>query len=152
MEYNSKAYVSFSHSVPPLTQGNVLEAVKGVQDWDRLRYYFGVDPVSSLEDAVEEFLLGRGFYQPPSWRAVIFILDLMGKAQIADCIRNHGEPVQGGCMCFPSAAPIIRCGPGWISRANNTPLIIQCHVILTGFCELSSAPEKKCHSTPTHTD
>ncbi|MCG8624602.1 MAG: hypothetical protein MJE68_21730 [Proteobacteria bacterium] len=114
---------SFSHSVPPLTQGSVLEAVKGVQDWDRLRYYFGVDPVSSLEDAVEEFLLGRGFYQP-SWRAVIFILDLMDKVQIADRIRNHGEPVQGGCMYFPSAAPIIWCGPGWISRANNKPLII----------------------------
>ena len=96
----------FSHSVPPLTQGNVLEAVKGVQDWDRLRYYFGIDPVSSLEDAVEEFLLGRGFYQP-SWRAIIFILDLMDKVQIADRIRNHGEPVQGGCVYFPSAAPII---------------------------------------------
>ena len=94
VEFNSKAYVSFSHSVPPLTQGNVLEAVKGVQNWKFLRICFGVDSVSSLEDAVEGFLLGRGRYQP-SWRAIIFILDFIGETQIVDRIRNHGEPIQG---------------------------------------------------------
>ncbi|MCG8620388.1 MAG: hypothetical protein MJE68_00095, partial [Proteobacteria bacterium] len=89
-----------SHSVPPLTQGNVLEAVKGVQDWKGLRLYFGVHSASSLEDAVEGFLLGRGIYQPPSWRALIFTLDVVGETQTADRIRNHGEPVQGECV-FP---------------------------------------------------
>ena len=106
MEFNSKVYVSFSRSVPPLTQGNVLEVVKGVQNWDHLRLHFGIHSASGVKDVVKRFLLGRGIYQPPSWRAVIFTLDLVGETQIADCIRNHGEPVQGGCMCFPSAVPI----------------------------------------------
>ena len=97
LEFNSKVYVSFSRSVPPLTQGNMLEAVKGVQNWVLLIRCFGVLSASSPEDVVEQFLLGRGFYQP-SWRAVIFALDLMGETQIADHIRNHGEPVQGGCV------------------------------------------------------
>ena len=104
--FDNSLYVSFSHSVPPLTQGNMLEAAKGVQDWKILKIYFGVDSASSVEDVVVEFLLGRGHYQP-SWRAFIFALDLMGKTQIADRIRNHGEPVQGECV-FP------------ISSANNS--------------------------------
>ena len=144
MEFNSKVYVSFSHSVPPLTQGNVLEAVKEVQDWDLLRDCIGVYSVSNLEDAVEEFLLGRGRHQPPSWRTIIFTLDFIGETQIADRIRNHGEPVQGECVCFPSAVPITQCGPGWISRANNTPLM----TILTSFC----STKKTCHSTVAHAD
>ena len=89
-------YVSFfSHSVPPLTQGNVLEAVKGVQNWKLLEGCFGVFSASSLENLVEEFLLGNSLYRPPSWRAVIFALDLMDETQIADDIRNHAEPLQG---------------------------------------------------------
>jgi hypothetical protein len=89
-----KSICFFSHSVPPLTQGNVLEAVKRVQDWGLLMDYFGIYSASSLEDVVEQFLLGRSFYQP-SWRAIIFTLDIMEEIQIADRIRNHGEPVQG---------------------------------------------------------
>ena len=69
-----------------------------MQEWTDLRDYFGVDSASSLEDVVERFLLGRGRYQSPSWRALIFALDDMGETQVADCIRNHGEPVQGECQ------------------------------------------------------
>ena len=97
--FSSKVYVSFSHSVPPLTEENILEAVNEVQNWALLKNCFGIHPASSIEDAVEGFLLGRGRYQPPSWRAVIFTLDVVGETQIADRIRNHGEPVQGVCVC-----------------------------------------------------
>ena len=107
MELNSKVYASFSHSVPPLTQGNVLEAVKGVQNWVLLIRCFGVLSASSPENVVEQFVLGRGLYQSPSWRAVIFTLDVIEETQIADRIRNHGEPVQGKCV-FP------------INSANNS--------------------------------
>ena len=107
MEFNSKVYVSFSRSVPPLTQGNVLEVVKGVQNWVLLKLYFGIVSASSLEHVVEQFVLGRGLYQSPSWRALIFTLDEADETQIANRIRNHGEPVQGECV-FP------------ISSANNS--------------------------------
>jgi hypothetical protein len=96
--HDSASLLILSHLVPPLTQGNILEAVKGVQDQAHLIEYFGFYPTRrSIEDTVEDFLLGRGFYQP-SWRAVIFTLDLVGKTQIADRIRNHGEPIQGVCV------------------------------------------------------
>ena len=101
VEFNSftKVYhVSFSYSVPPLTQGNVLEALKEVQDWEFLRKWCCIYSTSSKEDVVKQFLLGIGRYQSPSWRILTFILDLMGETQIADRIRNHGEPVQGVCV------------------------------------------------------
>ena len=102
VEFNSFTkvyYVSFSHSVPPLTQGNVLEALKGVQDWEFLKKWCGIYSASSNEDVVKQFLLGRDRYQSPSWRVLTFILDLMNETQIANRIRNHGEPVQGVCVC-----------------------------------------------------
>ena len=80
---------------PPLTVENILKALEGVEDWREVAlqlvtYFSG----SSLKEAVEQFLQGRGYFQP-SWRAVIFALDEAGETPIASRIRSYGEPVQG---------------------------------------------------------
>ena len=78
---------------PPLTAGNTLKALEGVEDWGEVASWLGTYS-SSLKEAVELFLQGRGHFQP-SWRAVIFALDEAGETPIASCIRSYGEPVQG---------------------------------------------------------
>ena len=78
--------------------------MKGVRDWDLLSVLFGVDidehqcdsDEARLKAAVEEFLLGKGSYQP-TWRALIYCLDMAGEVALADKIRSFGEPVHGEC-------------------------------------------------------
>ena len=94
---------------PPLTLDNVLKAVKGVKNSNHLgEWGFGVldtdsikrqhdsDEAQCLKAVVEKFLLGEGRYQP-SWRAVIYTLDMENEVELADKIRSFGEPVQGEC-------------------------------------------------------
>ena len=94
---------------PPLTLDNVLKAVEGVKVWKPLgNWGFGVNTDSikhqhdsdeaCLKAVVEKFLLGEGDLQP-SWRAVIYSLDMAVEVQLADNIRSFGEPVQGECTC-----------------------------------------------------
>ena len=47
-----------------------------------------------LTAIVDDFLQRKGDYQP-SWRRVIYSLDVLGEIQLADKIRSFGEPVQG---------------------------------------------------------
>ena len=81
--------------------------MEGVQNWRNLggTYGFGVKDTESikwqydsdearLKAVVEKFLLGEGRFQP-SWRAVIYSLDMAYEVQLADKIRSFGEPVQG---------------------------------------------------------
>ena len=78
--------------------------MKGVKSLSFLSTYLGVDMNYDQSDSyescfkavVERFLLGEGDY-PPTWRAVIFCLDLVGEVALANKIRNFGEPVQGEC-------------------------------------------------------
>ena len=86
--------------------------MEGVKNWEHLgiRLVFRVrDTVSikrqhdsdeaCLKAVVEKFLLGEGRYQP-SWRRVIYSLDMVNEVQLADKIRSFGEPVQGVCSYF----------------------------------------------------
>ena len=78
----------------PLTE-NVLKALEGVENWREVASWLGTSLISSsLKEAVEEFLQGRGHFQP-SWKAVIFALDEAGETHLASRIRSYGEPVQG---------------------------------------------------------
>ena len=80
---------------PPLTVGNILKAMEGVENWRVVADWLGTALFSSsLKEAVEEFLQGLGDFQP-SWRSVIFVLDGVGETPIASRIRSYGEPVQG---------------------------------------------------------
>ena len=79
---------------PPLTVENILKALEGVKDWDKVANWLGIYSSSSLKEAVELFLQGRCRYQP-SWRAVIFALDGAEETRLADRIRHYAEPVQG---------------------------------------------------------
>ena len=81
---------------PPLTVDNIMKAVEGVKDWEELALWLTGD--SNLKDAVEQFLKGQGLYQP-SWRAIVFVLDMMGETAVPNCIKSYGEPVQGMCVC-----------------------------------------------------
>ena len=51
----------------------------------------------STEDAVEQFLQGQYHYQP-SWRTLIFALDVGGNTDRANRIVHYAEPVQGRYM------------------------------------------------------
>ena len=82
---------------PPLTVENILKALEGVEYWVEVAVWLGTlisSRGSSLKEAVEQFLQGRGGFQP-SWRAVIFALDGAEETPVADRIRSYGEPVQG---------------------------------------------------------
>ena len=77
---------------------NILKAVEEVKNWgdflqNLIGHYSPNDEVH-LKDTVQQFIQGRGLYQP-SWRAVIFALDVANEINLADQIRHHGEPVQG---------------------------------------------------------
>ena len=79
---------------PPLTVENILKALEGVKKREEVADWLGTYTSSSLKEAVELFLQGRGGFQP-SWRAVIFALDGAEETPVADRIRSYGEPVQG---------------------------------------------------------
>ena len=95
---------------PPLTLENVLKAVERVRNWERLCGARGLgvntfdiqrqheSDEAFLKAVVEKFLLGEGYYQP-SWRRVIYSLDLVDESHLADQIRSYGEPVQGESTC-----------------------------------------------------
>ena len=80
--------------------------MKGVRDWDLLSVCFGVhidvrqydSDEARLKAVVERFVLGKGRYQP-TWRALIYCLDMVKEVALADKIRSFGEPVQGECTC-----------------------------------------------------
>ena len=81
---------------PPLTLENVLKEVKGVDGEDLYEWLnptHGIPIDISTEEAVEKFLQGRCHYQP-SWRALIFALDVGGKTNRANRIMHYAEPVQ----------------------------------------------------------
>ena len=90
--YPKICFYAFSPA-PPLTVGNTLKALEGVEDWGEVASWLGTYS-SSLKEAVELFLQGRCRYQP-SWRAVIFALDGAEETPVASRIRSYGEPVQG---------------------------------------------------------
>ena len=73
---------------------NILKALEGVEYWGEVADWLGTSLSSSLKEAVEKFLQGRGNFQP-SWRAVIFALDMAEETPVASHIRSYGEPVQG---------------------------------------------------------
>ena len=85
---------------PPLTLDNVLKEVKGVDGGD---LYCGLNAIDgyatgiSTEHAVEQFLQGQCHYQP-SWRALIFAVDVRGNTDRANRIMHCTEPVQGRYM------------------------------------------------------
>ena len=84
---------------PPLTVENIFKALEGVKDWEDVAEWLDTDVYtysssSSIKEAVERFLQGRGYFQP-SWRAVIFALDGKEETPVASRIRSYGEPVQG---------------------------------------------------------
>ena len=80
---------------PPLTVENILKALEGVKKWREVDNWLGTSlGSSSLKEAVEQFLQGRGHFQA-SWRAVIFALDGAKETHLASRIRSYGEPVQG---------------------------------------------------------
>ena len=81
---------------PPLTVENILKALEGVKDSVGVASWLDTYYCNrtSLKGAVEEFLQGRGHFQP-SWKAVIFALDEAGETHLASRIRSYGEPVQG---------------------------------------------------------
>ena len=86
---------------PPLTVDNVVKAVEGMKNWRgfirNLTGYYIKDE-ANLKDIVQQFIQGKGCYQP-SWRAVIYALDVTNEIHVADQIRHYGEPVQGVCTC-----------------------------------------------------
>ena len=83
-------------SDPPLTVDNIVKELKEVMNVFKLYLWFSGDAsiLASIEDVVEQFLQGHGYYQP-SWRAVIFALDGAGETRVADRIRHYAEPVRG---------------------------------------------------------
>ena len=76
-----------------------MKALEEVKDWEKVAEWLAIDAyytssISSLKEAVDEFLKGQGHFQP-SWRAVIFALDVAQETPVANHIRSYGEPVQG---------------------------------------------------------
>ena len=61
---------------------------------DDIQCQHGSDRESCLKAVVEEFLLGEGRYNP-SWRRVIYALDMIDEIHLADKVKDYGESVQG---------------------------------------------------------
>ena len=89
-----KIYLYALSPAPPLTVENIMKALEGVEDWERAADWLSTFLGSSPKEAVEQFLLGQGHFQP-SWRAVIFALDGAEETPVASRIMSYGEPVQG---------------------------------------------------------
>ena len=110
---------SLSTSAPPLTVDTVLTAVQGVNyralaerllhaeftvvegkvnwffpklDEDDLLYLSDDD---CLRAVIECWMQGNGIDEKPSWRRIIYALDVANDTRIADNIRHHAEPVSG---------------------------------------------------------
>ena len=100
----------FSTSAPPLTVDTVVRAVHGVRDWREFGKYLFIcsgisdwnrkldtikqqhnSDINYLHGVVKEWFSGR----QPSWRQVIFALDLAEESTIADSIRGYAEPPDG---------------------------------------------------------
>ena len=76
-----------------------MKAVERVRNWERLCGARGLgvntfdiqrqheSDEAFLKAVVEKFLLGEGYYQP-SWRRVIYSLDLVDESHLADQIRS----------------------------------------------------------------
>ena len=92
--------MSFSPA-PSLTLENVLKEVKGVSGSDLYcglnDNYYPMNIAVLTKDTVEKFLQGR-CYSQPSWRALIFALDVPENNDHANRIRHYAEPVQGRYM------------------------------------------------------
>ena len=112
---------------PPLTLENVMSVVKGVKRWrtlakqlvwaydkddERVRGVHGAVDLDALQRqhgsdqnciiaVLERFLEGgAGWYQQPTWRAIIFSLYKANETQLADQFRSYAEPVKGESMYF----------------------------------------------------
>ena len=109
---------------PPLTSDILLLLLKGVKNWRRLakeltyahdkddrglpyvprgysRYdlddlhrRYGSDE-KCLKAVTEMFLQGKGQYEHPSWRAVVWSLCNTNELQLAANIKSYAEPRQG---------------------------------------------------------
>ena len=103
--------MSFSSPAPPLTLNNIFNVVKNVRSWRTLSKYICYSLSSKLDDiqrrhasdeaclkdVIEDFLSGEGYYEQPSWRALIWSLYQANETQLADNIRSYAERVQGRC-------------------------------------------------------
>jgi len=107
---------SLSTSAPPLTVDTVLTAVQGV-NWRTLGrrlfppklqgdqiIYPKVDEIEQLYQSDDDHLRavikcwiqGGGWRdEQPSWRRIIYALDVTDETRIADNIRHFAEPVSG---------------------------------------------------------
>jgi hypothetical protein len=99
---------------PPLTLDNILNVVKNARSWRALgqHIYFlysyklndiqlwHVSDEACLKAVIEGFLSGKGYYNQPSWRALIWSLYKANEIQLAENIRSFAEPVQGNELCY----------------------------------------------------
>ena len=82
--------------------------MKNVRSWRALGkhvYWFSpeldatqrqhVSDEACLKAVIEDFLGGKGRYNQPSWRALIWILYESNEFQLTEHIRSFAEPVQG---------------------------------------------------------
>ena len=96
-----------STSAPLLTVDNVLVQIQEVKNWrevgERLLGY-GSTKLEAIEReyrssehrmraVVQQWL--EGGHHPPSWRWLVWALDLAGDIQVADPIRGFTEPPSG---------------------------------------------------------
>ena len=99
---------------PPLTVDSILTAVQGVA-WRNLgKWLFFNKPDSYLDEIeaqyqsdderlhalIDHWMESEGDEQP-SWRALVFNLDLAEETELADKIRQFAEPVSGE-SCYAS--------------------------------------------------
>ena len=66
---------------------------------DDLQLQWGTDE-ECLQAVIEIFLQGRGRYEQPSWRAVLWSLYNADELQLAASIKSYAEPLQGVCTIF----------------------------------------------------
>ena len=86
----------------------MFAVVKNVRSWRSLGEGMGYDSweldniqrqydsdEDCLKAVVERFLKDGGWFNHPSWRAVIWCLYKANEFQLAEQIRSYAEPVQG---------------------------------------------------------
>ena len=100
--------IPVSTIAPRLNVEEVFKHVQGVKDWRKVgKWLLGyneskVDAIERkystdsdrLQAAVQQWLEGGGLTQP-SWRRLVWSLDLAGDTNVADPIRGFAEPPQG---------------------------------------------------------
>ena len=90
-------------TAPKLTVDGALRVVEGVQNWRRLGWRLWI-PTSKLDDirqlspserkkAVVTYWMENDPF--PSWRQLLWALDMMEEKAIADSIRHYAEPLTG---------------------------------------------------------